>query len=350
MILEERKYKFLNQLDTYLENVTVNEEIPGAVVFVGKGKEELFYQEYGYSQIYPKIEQMRKDTLFDIASLTKVISTWPGIMKLIQEKKIQIDQEIINFFGENINEELKKVTIKNLLTHTSGLPERTFLKQFGNNKEEIIHGLLNDELQYPVNTEFVYSNRGFIILGNIIEIVSGMSLDRYVKKNIWEPIGMYDTGYNPERKLNVAATEYIQEKNIVKKGIVHDENAELLGGVAGHAGVFSTALDLSKFCKMVLGNDENSIIYKEMIEDSFNNHTIGMNDSRGLGWRIFNDDNIYKPLVGHLGFTGTSIWIEPDSQVYVILLTNRVHPSRENTNMKGIRNTVKRIVFGNMLL
>ena len=246
-----------------------------------------------------------------------------------------------------MNEKLKNVTIKNLLTHTLGLSERTYLKQFGNNKDDIIRGLLNDKLQDDVNSKVAYSNRGFIILGIIVEQVSGMALDEYAKKNIWQPMGMYNTTYNPQQDDNIAATEYIAEKNIVKKGIVHDENAEVLGGVAGHAGVFSTASDLAKFCRNILNKSGSGLIIRALIEESFKNQTEGMNESRGLGWQIINDDEINVSLVGHLGFTGTSIWIEPQSGTYVVLLTNRVHPSRDNTNIQEIRKTVRRIVFRN---
>lgn len=335
------------KLKNYLDEVVLKKKIPGAVALVGKGKDVIFYEHIGYMQIYPKKEKMKKSTLFDIASLTKVISTWPAIMKLIQEKQIGLEQTMDEFFGDNINKDFKKVTVKNLLTHTAGLPERTFLKQYGNNKDDIINGLITEKLQYQINTEVSYSNRGFIILGNIIEKVSELPLDVYVRNNIWSPLGMKDTLYNPSPKFNIASTEYISKTKNVKKGIVHDENAELLGGIAGHSGVFSTARDLSKFCVEMLINCNENVICRELIEYSFLNHTKEMNESRGLGWRIFEDYNIEKPLIGHLGFTGTSIWIEPESQVYVILLTNRVHPSRENANINKIRSVVKNIVFGN---
>ncbi|MDY5910674.1 MAG: serine hydrolase domain-containing protein [Inconstantimicrobium porci] len=337
----------INKVNNYLNDVITCNKIPGAVICIGRGQEEVFFKEYGYRQVYPERELMHKDTLFDIASLSKVVSTWPCIMHLIDEGKIALNQRITDFLGDDINEKLKDVTIKNLLTHTSGLSERTYLKQFGNNKDDIIRGLLNDKLQDDVNSKVAYSNRGFIILGIIVEQVSGMALDEYAKKNIWQPMGMYNTTYNPQQDDNIAATEYIAEKNIVKKGIVHDENAEVLGGVAGHAGVFSTASDLAKFCRNILNKSGSGLIIRALIEESFKNQTEGMNESRGLGWQIINDDEINVSLVGHLGFTGTSIWIEPQSGTYVVLLTNRVHPSRDNTNIQEIRKTVRRIVFRN---
>lgn len=198
-----------------------------------------------------------------------------------------------------------------------------------------------------MNSTVAYSNRGFIILGIIVEKVTGMPLDKYAKEHIWQPMGMSCTTYNPEQCDNIAATEYVEEKNIVKKGIVHDENAEVLCGVAGHAGVFTTASDLSKFCRNILDKSGNGVISSKLIEESFKNQTAGMNEDRGLGWQIIEDESIKSTVVGHLGFTGTSIWIDPDSSTYVILLTNRVHPSRDNTNIQQIRKTVRQIVFNN---
>lgn len=136
-----------------------------------------------------------------------------------------------------------------------------------------------------------------------------------------------------------------EDKNIFKKGIVHDENADVLGGVAGHAGVFSTASDLAKFCRNILDKSGSGLISRNLIEESFKNQTAGMNEARGLGWQIIEYDSIKSTVVGHLGFTGTSIWIDPKRGTYVILLTNRVHPSRENTNIQEIRKTVRQIVY-----
>lgn len=156
---------------------------------------------------------------------------------------------------------------------------------------------------------------------------------------------MNHTLYNPTEYDNIAATEYIKEKNLVKRGIVHDENAEFIGGVSGHAGVFSNIQDLNNFCNMIVSKD-SSVLQPSIIEISFKNYTIGMNENRGLAWKL-NYDTIYRNyIVEHLGFTGTGIWIDPIEGMYLILLTNRVHPTRENTNIQNIRKNVKEIVFG----
>lgn len=337
--------QLLNKLDNYLDKVIDNQEIPGSIISIGIGENTIFQKFYGYQQLIPNKIKMEMDTIFDLASLTKVVSTWSSIMMLIQEKQISLDNKLGDFYSCKLDESVKNITIQNLLTHTSGLSESTFLKQYGNDKNSILLNLLMEKTKYPKETQVVYSNKGFFILGDIVEVVSGQKLEDYVTKKVWKPLGMNHTLYNPTECDNIAATEYIKEKNLVKRGIVHDENAEFIGGVSGHAGVFSNIQDLNNFCKMIVSKD-SSVLQPSIIELSFKNYTIGMNENRGLAWKL-NYDTIYRNyIVEHLGFTGTGIWIDPIEGMYVILLTNRVHPTRENTNIQNIRKNVKEIVFG----
>lgn len=260
-------------------------------------------------------------------------------------KKISLEDRLGEFYGCKLSEDIKNITIWNLLTHTSGLSETTFLKQYGNDKREIILKLLAENTKYPKETQVVYSNKGFFVLGDIIEVVTGQTLEHYVSQKIWKPLGMNHTCYNPTEAENIAATEYIKEKRLVKRGIVHDENAEFIGGVSGHAGVFSNIQDLTRFCEMIVSKD-SGLLQQSIIKESFKNHTIGMNENRGLAWKL-NYDIIYRNyVVEHLGYTGTSIWIDPVEGMYVILLTNRVHPTRENANIQNIRKNIKQFIFG----
>lgn len=335
----------LHKLDNYLNEVTCNHDISGAAISIGIGKNNIFQQFYGYQQLIPTKIKMKIDTMFDLASLTKVVAIWPSIMMLIQEKKISLEDRLGEFYNCKLSENIKTITIQNLLTHTSGLSETTFLKKYGYDKQSILLNLLAENTKYPKDTQVVYSNKGFFILGNIVEIVSGQKLENYVSQKIWEPLGMWHTCYNPKKSDNIAATEFIKENNIVKRGIVHDENAEFVGGVSGHAGVFSNIQDLTSFCEMIVSHN-SSLLQQSFIQQSFENYTIGMNEDRGLAWKL-NYDIIYRNyIVEHLGYTGTSIWIDPVEKIYVIFLTNRVHPTRENTNIQNIRKNIKQFIFG----
>lgn len=337
----------LFKVDDYLNKVICNQKIPGACIAIGMGKNNVFKKCYGYQQIIPTKIEMRIDTIFDLASLTKVVSTWPSVMMLIQEKKMSLNDRIGDFFSCKLSENVKSISIQNLLTHTSGLSESTYLRQYGSDKKNILLKLLEENTKYPKETQVAYSNKGFFILGNIIEVVTGQKLDDYVSKRIWKPLGMNHTSYNPSEIDNIAATEFIKDKNLVKRGIVHDENAEFIGGVSGHAGVFSNIYDLILFCEMIVSKD-SKLLQQSIIEESFKNYTNGLNENRGLAWKL-NYDTMYRNyVVEHLGYTGTSIWIDPIECIYVIFLTNRVHPTRENTNIQIIRKNIKQLVFGNI--
>lgn len=345
----EHNSDIMLNIDKYLSNSVDNEEVPGAVILIVKDKKVQLHKEYGFSQIIPYSLPMNKVSIFDIASLTKVVAVWPAVMFLIDKGYINMDDELFRFYGDEIDSELKYTTIFQHLTHTSGLSERTYLKQFGNNKKDIMTGLLKEGLEYPPDKQVIYSNKGFIILGDIIEKVSGMSLDRLVKENIWDVLNMNDTIFNPDQNLieRIVSTEFYPADNLVKRGTVHDENAELLYGIAGHAGVFSTAGDIGKLCAMLLNSlsgEEDKIISQKLIKDSFINYTTQLNASRGLGWAIFHESENSK-IVGHYGFTGTTIWIDLKKNMYTVLLTNRVHPSRENKNIHSIRAYVKELLM-----
>ncbi len=335
----------LFKVDTYMNEVIHNEEIPGACISVGLGKNNIFQKFYGYQQLMPAKIKMRMDTVFDLASLTKVVSTWPGVMMLIQDRKISLSDRIGDFYRCKLSESVKAISIKNLLTHTSGLSESTFLRRYGYDKESILLKLFLENTVYPRETQVAYSNKGFFILGEIIETVTGQALDDYVSKSIWKPLGMNHTCYNPADSDNIAATEYIKERKLIKKGIVHDENAEFIGGVSGHAGVFSNIHDLTLFCQMVVSKD-SELLQQSIIEESFQNYTKGMNENRGLAWKLNYDTSYRNCVAEHLGYTGTGIWIDPVEGMYVILLTNRVHPTRENINIQNIRRNIKQLIFG----
>ncbi len=325
--------------------------IPGCVIVVAEKGEVEWAEAFGCSQIQPMKEEMTLHTIFDLASLTKVVATLPAILHLIDEGLISLNTCLKEYFPETNVLPLGTVTIAQLLTHTSGLSASTYLKQYGESKDEMINGIITSPLDHEIGNYVSYSNRGFIVLGEIIEKITGQTLFDYVQQHIWRKLGMYETLYVPQNRdylVRVAPTEYRDEIKSCLKGTVHDENAAALGGIAGHAGVFSTANDLVRFCNMVINKGDykgQRIISEQLITQSFKNYTNHLNEPRGLGWDFFSTDLRENELIGHLGFTGTSIWFDPINDRYCIFLTNRVHPSRESLFIRRIRNSVLNNVF-----
>lgn len=325
--------------------------IPGCVIVVAEKGEIKWAEAFGSRQIQPTKEEMTLDTVFDLASLTKVVATLPAILHLVEEGLLNLDSCLKEYFPESIDIPLGNVTIAQLLTHTSGLSARTYLKQFGDSKDEMIKGIITSPLDYEIGSHVSYSNRGFIVLGEIVEKITGETLFDYVQKNIWNRLDMNETLFipnNQEYLLRVAPTEYRDEIQSYLKGDVHDENASALGGIAGHAGVFSTANDLVRFCNMVMDKGYykgQKIISEQLITQSMINHTNHLNEPRGLGWDFFSTNLRENEIIGHLGFTGTSLWFDPVTGSYCIFLTNRVHPSRESLYIREIRTSVLNNVF-----
>lgn len=329
-------------LDEYLEKIINDNEVPAIEVIIGNSQKVEYHNFLGCSSLYP-IQKLNENTLFDVASLTKVIATWPGIMSLIENNELSLNTTLLDIFEDEVCENLGQITIHQLLTHTSGLPKATWLNQYGKEKSKIREGILNSNLDSVPGLEVSYNNRGFIILGFVIEKITGRKLDNYLVNNIWRPLGMNDTMYNPDSSYNIASTEFDKATGEYKMGLVHDENAEVLGGVAGHAGVFSSAHDIALFCSNILKGE--NLLSGDSIKNSFMNHTANLNELRGLAWDIETIDNgqiIYE----HLGFTGTSINIDYELSKYLVILTNRVHPTRDNISIREIRKKIKNYVFG----
>jgi CubicO group peptidase (beta-lactamase class C family) len=311
---------------------------PGAVALIGKGNRVVAENAYGYAMLIPERREMKKETMFDLASLTKPIATATSIMILVDRGLLRLDDPVALFipeFGKNGKE---GITIRQLLTHTSGLPDWEPFYEYCSSYDEVISAVCNVSLKYKPGEEYLYSDLGYITLGEIVRIVSGDGLDVFVQKNIFKPLGMKDTMFNPQSKDRCAATELCPWRKRVIVGEVHDENAYAMGGVSGHAGLFSTAKDLFIFAQMMLNEGEyrgkrilSSYAVREMTKEQ-----TGDKGDYGFGWMMKSEtyssggDLISERSYGHTGFTGTSIWIDPETELTIILLTNRVHPTREN--------------------
>lgn len=348
-VLIDKNIESIYAIRDYLSKTIENEMIPGANILIAKEGKTIMYESFGYQQISPKVLPIDKTMIFDLASLTKIVCTWASILKLVEYGELALDGQVKYYLSLSDDNEFGKSTIEQLLKHTSGLPERTYLKQYGKSEEDIINGICNEPLVYTPNKKVLYSNRGFIILGKIIEIVSKKRLDVFVKDEIWTPLGMDNTFFNPPAHIHnkIAPTEYPNSYGECQRGIVHDENAAWLGGIAGHAGVFSDLNDLSKFCSMVMAGGiykGKRILNFELLNESLSNKTVGLNENRGYGWLLSGLGNFEGYTCGHTGFTGTGMWLNLKKDMFVILLTNRVHPNRERfLSIKEIREKVLNI-------
>jgi CubicO group peptidase (beta-lactamase class C family) len=309
----------------------------GAVGIVSKNGKILLHEACGCSSIFPSKKRMQRDAIFDLASVTKAVATTTAILLLVERGKIGLDSEIDAYLGGFAGADWKKsITVEHLLTHTSGLPAWNDFYTRHETRESVVEEIFTKVVPVAMpGTAFQYSDIGFMILGQIIETVSGKKLDAFTKHEIFLPLGMKDTCYNPSTKLKerFVSTEYSNWRGKFLRGEVHDENAFAMGGVSGHAGLFSTALDLSKFCEQFCG--AKSLLSSGTVGAMASDHTSSLGGYLGLGWWVKTGatPNIGSKLpehsFGHNGYTGTSLWIDPEAKLSIILLTNRVHPVRE---------------------
>jgi uncharacterized protein YbbC (DUF1343 family)/CubicO group peptidase (beta-lactamase class C family) len=326
------------ELDAAINQAIHDDKIPGAVLLVGHKGKVVYRKAYGSRSLLPVKQPMTVDTIFDVASLTKVVATTSCLMKLFEEGKLWPDDLITNYLPE-FQGGKSAITVRDLMTHFSGLRPDLDLDPVWSGYETGIHRALIDKPAGPPETKFVYSDINFILLGEIVSRLSGMPENEYVKKILIDPLGMKESGYLPAAFLRprIAPTEMQPagkpDAGTIWRGIVHDPTARYMGGVAGHAGLFSTADDLSKFCQMLLDGGDGLFSPVTIRKFSTPASPLGLPGVRGLGWDI---DSQYSgnrgelfpagASFGHTGFTGTSIWIDPGSRTYVILLANSGHP------------------------
>jgi CubicO group peptidase (beta-lactamase class C family) len=312
--------------------------IPGAVVLRIEADEVADFAVVGNRCLVPEIEPMSLGTVFDIASLTKVTGTWPAALCAIRDGSIGLKTTVGDVFGPQVIGPMAGVSVEHLLTHTSGISGITKLHQYGADPKSSLAGILGG-IAAP-GSAVEYTNRSFILLGMMIEEAVQSSLDLYCDSHVWKPLGMTSTTFNPDPSLRgiIAPTECFGFECL--RGRVHDENAALLGGIAGHAGVFSNAADLGGFVRAVLNLDP-ILGPSELLLRSFTPLARTDDEVRGLAWGRFDSWPQGSTTWGHLGFTGTSIWLDLHRKSALILLTNRVHPSRNRSaEMRELRKTI----------
>ena len=318
-------------------NLAIKEgRIPGAVLIVGHDGKIIHRKAYGNRALYPTVEPMTLDTIFDCASLTKVIATTSSIMKLYEQGKFRLNDKITDYIPE-FQGGKSDITIRNLMTHFSGLRPDISTRPAWSGYETGMQMVYRDVPTGPPGQRHVYSDINFELLGELVHRISGKLVSDYSRKEIFEPIGMVDTMFKPPEFLvsRIAPTERPVPDQPPLRGIVHDPTARFMDGVAGHAGLFSTGDDLAKFCQMMLngGTLGRKRLFGPLTVEKFTTPQTPANQPvlRGLGWDIDSPFSSNRgelfPIgsYGHTGFTGTSVWIDPSSKTFVILLTNAIH-------------------------
>lgn len=325
------------------------ERLSGAVAVVARSGVVTAHRALGWAQARPKAERrpMELDTVFDLASLTKVMATLPSVLLLLERGAFRLDDRLYSFFPEFTGNGKEDVRIRQLLTHTAGLAEWLPLQQEAGTRPELIDRIVQAPLKAAPGSQVIYSDLGFILLGELVAKVSGQPLDQFARQQVFQPLDLPTAGFNPPAGLRsqCAATEYREYLGRYQVGEVHDERATALGGVAGHAGLFATAAEVAAYGQMWLRGGAAGlppVLAPATLAAATRVLTPGLADGRGLGWIVLRPGDefmscgdLFSPgSFGHTGFTGTSLWMDPARQLVVALLTNNVHFGRSDVTIR----------------
>jgi len=362
-----------HRLDRLLKDkVERAHEVSGAVILVRDRNGVVFHEAYGLRQSVPSSLAMTKGTLFDLASLTKPVCTSLLAMIMTQKGKLDLDQSLETWFHPIGDPAKRRITVRQLLSNRSGLPGwRPYYQEYAKDRypisaDELAQRVLAEPLEMLPGAGEIYSDLGFILLGRILERASGLPLDQLFQEELAQPLGLRQMGYRrgdghqgelAGTEENIAATERCGWRNRVLVGEVHDENCHLLGGVAGHAGLFSTADDLDRIVSELFKafHGRSRLFSVTAMKAFFERQVAPPRGTWALGWDTPSEQDstagryYSKNSFGHNGFTGTSLWVDFDRNVSVVFLTNRVHPSRENTAIRALRPEVHDVVFEELL-
>lgn len=347
----------LSSIERVITAAIADGELAGAVVVAGTSAGEVYRAAFGRRAVEPTPEPMTEDTIFDLASLTKIVATTMSVMMLVEEGRLRLNDRVSDHIPELTGGGKEKITLLHLLTHKSGFRPDLDLDELWEGAATAMERAMTEVLVAEPDERFVYSDINFLLLGEIVERVGGVPLERFAAERVFEPLGMTDTTFRPSPALlpRIAPTERCAplawpcagSSDPPLRGVVHDPTARRMGGVAGHAGLFSTAADLARFCRMILNGgtlDERRVLSPLGVERMTSRATpIGDENVRGLGWDI---DSMYStnrgdlfPVgsFGHTGFTGTSIWIDPSHDAFIVFLSSRLHPDGRGdvTELRG---------------
>jgi uncharacterized protein YbbC (DUF1343 family)/CubicO group peptidase (beta-lactamase class C family) len=332
-------------IDDLVEEAIRENRLPGAVILVGQNERILYRKAFGRRAVVPDPEPMTIDTVFDLASLTKVVATTTSIMQLVEAGRISLEDPVTRYIPQFKRHGKSGITVRHLLTHMSGLRSGINPTRRWKGYRAAIEQIVEDVPVTPPGECIVYSDLNFILLGEIVRRVSGMPLDQFSHEHLFKPLGMHDTMYHPAAKMvsRIAPTERCWKRarpcggpeGTMLRGLVHDPSARRMGGGPGHAGLFSTVDDLSIFCRMLLGGGafgQTQILSPATIAAMISPSTpLNKGDIRGLGWSLDttcdHGNGKHSPLpIDHSGFTGTKLWLHPGTGLYIVFLSNRLHP------------------------
>jgi len=344
--IEDKTYNF-QEINTLMETARKKNIFPGGVLLVGHQDKIIYHKAFGRYTYSDKSSKIKTKTIFDLASLSKVVGTTSAAMLLYDLQKMHLNDFVKKYLPKFANNKKDSITIYHLLTHSSGLPASKQFYKSAKTADQVIEKIMNSEIIFKPGRSSRYSDLGMITLQKVIEKITNSTLDHFLKENLFEKLEMANTFYTPDKKQkkDCAPTEfdsYWRKKTI--QGEVHDETAYLLGGIAGHAGLFSTSADLAKFAHVLINNGMygNIQIFSPVTIEEWTTQQY-QNSSRGIGWdtkygKFSSAGKLFsKNSFGHTGFTGTSIWIDKERKLFVILLTNRINPSRHNKKIIRFR-------------
>lgn len=329
---------------SFLENEIRANVTPSAAVIVKHQGKTLVNECLGTNSLKSDCVNVTNETLYDMASLTKVMCTLPAMLILLERGALHLNDSVSYFLPAFAKHSKAEITVRQLLTHSSGLiAHRPYFEQ-RLSYDQVLQSIYEEELQYKPDNQVVYSDLGYILLGQIIQEVSKQPLNKFVEEQVFQPLQMKNTMYLPKvNRAHIAATEYLPHLEDHKYGIVHDDNTEFMGGISGHAGLFSTLNDVEIFCSMLTANgsyEGKQLLHPKWLALSKQNYTPFSNESRGLGWQMKGfgpspiGDLMSTATYGHTGYTGTSFYIDPVNEVTIILLTNRVYFGRHSAMIR----------------
>jgi uncharacterized protein YbbC (DUF1343 family) len=338
--------RHLAHIDEVVRQAIARRELPGAVILVARQGRIVYWRAFGFRAVEPERVPMTRDTVFDLASLTKVVATATSVMILVERGKIRLGDPVARYIPEFAQNGKERITIEQLLLHRGGLVADNDLADYRDGPEKAMERIYALGTVAEPGARFIYSDVGYIVLGELVRRVSGQRLDDFAREHIFRPLGMTETTFTPTGALRQRCAPTERRQGRWMQGEVHDPRAHALGGVAGHAGLFSTARDLAIYCQMILNGGEfrgvrilSPLSVRRMVES----RGLPFHEMRGLGWDIntgysSNRGDLF-PIgsFGHTGFTGTSVWIDPASRTFVIFLSNRVHPDGRGdvTSLRG---------------
>lgn len=356
----------LARLDDLVEEIIASGRMPGCVILVARHGAVVWRKAYGMAEVEPEQRPMSADTPFDLASLTKTVATTTAAMILLERGEFRLDQPVAYYIPAFGDKGKGDITLRQLLLHTSGLPAWEDFGKTCSNTADVIDAICALEPKYAPGVRYLYSDLNMILLGEVIRRVDGRRLDEFCLEEVFEPLGMAHTMFNPTGAFaaSAAATTRAEGRADVPDGTmlvgrVHDNNAAVMGGVSGHAGLFSTADDLAVFAQMLLNGGIygdtrilSPVTVKRMTEEHLR---VGTTVRRGLGWDLHSDefctsgDLLSSSAYGHTGFTGTSLWVDPQNDLFVILLAHRLHPDGRQSAFNEVRARIHNVIAASIV-